>query len=549
MQNPPPPVSAPEPPSVSQPQQPLQPAPVLSQNVNNAPMTSTFDAGTGQAENSETMPLPTSSEQAQPQQEQRQNLHQMTTRAKKGISKPNTKYANTAQFQKETHTIPKTIAQALADPRWRQAVLDEFNSIVKNGTYSLVPPTSHQNTVSCRWIFTIKYNPDGTVRKYKARLVARGYTQVPGIDYTETFSPVIKSTTIRLVLDIAISRNWPIKQLDVNNAFLQGTLTEEVYTTQPPGFIDADHPHHVCRLHKALYGLKQAPRAWYQELSNHLLKSGFTNSLADTSLFILRRHNSLIYLLVYVDDIIITGNDPVMLQQTLTLLATRFSVKDPEDLNSFLGIEAHRTNAGMHLTQRRYILDLLQRCNMTDAKPVSTPMATAPKLSASSGTLLSDPTVYRSTVGSLQYLAFTRPDISYAVNRLSQYMHKPTTDHWQAAKRVLRYLAGTTSHGLYFSRNNVSSLHAFSDADWAGDTDDFVSTNAYIIYLGKHPVSWSSKKQKGVARSSSEAEYRSVANTSAEIRWICSLLVEFGIKISSPPVIYCDNVRRNISLC
>lgn len=213
----------------------------------------------------------------------------MTTRAKKGISKPNIKYANNAQLQRQTHFIPTTIAQALADPRWRKAVTDEFNSVIQNGTYSLVPPTLNQNTVSCRWIFTIKYNPDGSVRRYKVRLVARGYTQVPGVDYTETFSPVIKSTTIRLVLDIAVSRSWPIKQLDVNNAFLQGTLTEEVYTTQPPCFVNADHPHHVCRLHKALYGLKQAPRAWYRELSNHLLKSGFTNSLADTSLFILRR--------------------------------------------------------------------------------------------------------------------------------------------------------------------------------------------------------------------------------------------------------------------
>lgn len=169
-------------------------------------------------------------------------------------------------------------------------------------------------------------------------------------------------------------------------------------------------------------------------------------------------------------------------------------------------------------------------------------MASHPKLSLNSGTRLTDATEYRSAVGSLQYLAFTRPDISYAVNKLSQFMHAPTTDHWSAVKRVLRYLAGTTSHGLYFSRQNPSSLHAYSDADWAEDSDDFVSTNAYIIYLGRHPISWSSKKQKGVACSSTEAEYRSVANTSAELRWICSLLTELGINITGPPVIYCDNV-------
>ena len=262
----------------------------------------------------------------------------MTTRAKKGISKPNSKYAYSTILTQSQPFIPTTITQALADPNWRPAIIAEFNSIVANRTFSLVPPSPHQNPVSCRWLFTIKYNPDGSVRRYKARLVARGYTQLPGIDYTETFSPVIKTTTIRLVLDIAVSRSWPIKQLDVNNAFLQGTLTEEVYTVQPPGFVDADLPNHVCRLHKALYGLKQAPRAWYRELSNFLIQYGFINSVADTSLFILRRGSSLVYMLIYVDDILITGNDPALLQQILDSLATRFSVKEPEDLNYFLGI-------------------------------------------------------------------------------------------------------------------------------------------------------------------------------------------------------------------
>lgn len=230
----------------------------------------------------------------------------------------------TPPFSLNPNLSPTTITQALADSNWRPAVIAEFNSIVANRTFSLVPPSPHQNPVSCRWIFTIKYNPDGSVRRYKARLVARGYTQLPGIDYTETFSPVIKTTTIRLVLDIAVSRSWSIKQLDVNNAFLQGTLTEEVYTVQPPGFVDADLPNHVCRLHKALYGLKQAPRAWYRELSNFLIQYGFINSVADTSLFILRRGSSLVYMLIYVDDILITGNDPALLQQILDSLATRF---------------------------------------------------------------------------------------------------------------------------------------------------------------------------------------------------------------------------------
>lgn len=179
---------------------------------------------------------------------------------------------------------------------------------------------------------------------------------------------------------------------------------------------------------------------------------------------------------------------------------------------------------------------------MSNAKPVTTPMASSPKLSLTTGTSLLDPTKYRQLIGSLQYLQFTRLDIAFAVNRLSQYMHRPTEDHWQAAKRVLRYLAGTSTHGIYYSAKNKLLLQAYSDADWAGDVDDFVSTNAYIVYLGKHPISWSSKKQNGVARSSTEAEYRAVANTASELAWICNVLTDLGVAVPTAPFVFCDNI-------
>lgn len=365
----------------------------------------------------------------------------------------------------------------------------EYDAQVKYGTWDLVPPSLSQNLVSCRWIYTTKYFPNGEEERPKARLVARGNTQRYGVDFGETFSPVIKTTTIRAVLNIAVNKGWQLKQLDVNNAFLQGELQEEVYMTQPPGFVDNDRPQHVCRLKKPIYGLKQAPRAWYMALKNHLVDCGFKNSLADTSLFTHIAGTHYTYILVYVDDIIVTGSDPRHVASVLQSLAHRFSIKDPVDLHYFLGIEVTRSSKGLHMMQRRYILDLLARTNMFDAKIVSTPMQTTPKLRLRDGPILSDASQYRSIVGSLQYLAFTRPDISFAVSKLSQFMHQPTECHWQAVKRVLRYLAGTPNHGVFIKAGSPLTLHAFTDADWAGDTDDYVSTNAYVIYLGSTPVS------------------------------------------------------------
>ncbi|KAL1221166.1 Retrovirus-related Pol polyprotein from transposon RE2 [Cardamine amara subsp. amara] len=471
----------------------------------------------------------------------------MQTRSKGPVPNPpqNQTHSAITKTTKEPNldiTIPKTINQAMCNQNWRAACDEEMNAQLRNLTFELVPKPGDKSVIATKWIFTLKYSPNGSISRYKARLVARGFNQKYGVDYAETFSPVVKSVTIRLVLQLAVTGSWVIKQLDINNAFLQGTLEDEVYVTQPPGYIDQDRPDYVWRLKKALYGLKQAPRAWYIELKTALLAYGFQNSLADTSVFIYIHGNEVLYVLVYVDDIIVTGNTNSLISSFLQALAQRFSLKDPTDLTYFLGIEATRTANGLHLMQRKYAIDLLTKANMLDCKPVNTPMAPTPKLTIRDGTPLKDASQYRRVLGGLQYLSFTRPDLAFAVNRLSQFMHQPTDVHWQAVKRVLRYLSGTLSTGIFLRKSSPTVLHAFSDSDWGGDSHDYLSTNAHVIYFGSTPIAWSSRKQKGVARSSTEAEYRGVADTASQIRWVNSLMSELGIKLPTPPVIYCDNV-------
>jgi hypothetical protein len=223
------------------------------------------------------------------------------------------------------------------------------------------------------------------------------------------------------------------------------------------------------------------------------------------------------YLLIYVDDIIIVSSVPTAIDELLQLLSIDFAVKDLGKLQYFLGIEVIPVKDGLLLSQQRYIRDLLSKTNMTEAKPVSSPMSSSAVLSAFTGDPMEEPSLYRSTVGSLQYLSLTRPDLAFAVNRVCQLMHHPTKLHWQAVKRILRYLKCTITHGLLLQKTSTTSLQAYSDADWAGCSDDRRSTGAYCVFLGSNLISWSSRKQPTVSRSSTESEYKSVANTAAEV--------------------------------
>nr|GEW34525.1 putative ribonuclease H-like domain-containing protein [Tanacetum cinerariifolium] len=437
--------------------------------------------------------------------------------------------------------IPRSTAQAMCDFNWKAAMDSEMSALLSNHTWDLVSCPYHANVVGCRWLYRHKFNTLGNLERYKGRLVAQGFSQQPGIDFDETFSPVVKSATIRVVLTIAVSRHWPIHQIDVKNAFLNGDLTEEVYMKQPPGYINIAFPPHMCRLHKALYGLKQVSRTWYRRFSVYVTSFGFRRSKSDTSLFTYHLGQDIIYLLLYVDDIIMMASSTNLVQRVVSRLSSKFAMTNLGSLSYFLGISATRSSSGLFLAQSTFAREIISRAGMDNCNPCRTPVDTKSKLS-SLGTPVSDPTLYRSLAGTLQYLTFTRPDIHYAVQQVCLFMHDPREPHINSLKRILRYLQGTLSLGLFIRPSSVDHLISYTNAYWAGCPETRRSTFGFCVFLGNNLVSWSSKRQHVVSRSSAEAEYRGVANVVAESAWLCNLLLEFFCPLFRATVVFCDNI-------
>ncbi|KAI0518782.1 hypothetical protein KFK09_006218 [Dendrobium nobile] len=366
----------------------------------------------------------------------------MLTRSKTGHSTPK-------QIFNLSHLIhenePTTYNQATKSEQWRSAMSQEFQALQTQGTWDLVPPNPTQNVLGCKWTYRTKLKSDGTVARYKACLVAKGFNQEHGLDYTETFSPVAKIPTVRVLILIALHHNWNILQLGVSNAFLHGQLSDTVYMQQPPGFQDAIHPTYVCKLNKALYGLKPSPREWYATLSNHLQQFGFVISNADPSLLTYKSGSTRLYILIYVDDILLTGNSPSEIQRLLSCLQDRFQMRNLGSLAHFLGIQTSYTSYGVLLHQEQYAKRILDRAGMQNSKPVSTPISCKPDAHTACSTEFANPQLYRQLIGSLQYLTLTRPDIQFAVHQLSQHTQNPLISNFDALKRLLRYIQGTTS--------------------------------------------------------------------------------------------------------
>ncbi|KAJ1688075.1 hypothetical protein LUZ63_019465 [Rhynchospora breviuscula] len=438
-------------------------------------------------------------------------------------------------------SAPASESRQIASRRSRQPPtrLQDYICYTAKCDPSYAHPTSAA-TSGCKWVYRIKYNSDGSVERYKARLVVLGNRQVEGIDFKETFAPVAKMVSVRTFLAVAVARGWELHQMDVHNAFLHGDLHEEVYMRLPPGFA-SKYPGKVCRLRKSLYGLRQAPRMWFSKLTEALQAYGFTQSYADYSLFTLKKHDKFLAILVYVDDLVIAGNNSEAIVQFKQYLSRTFHMKDLGALKYFLGIEIARNPTGLYLCQRKYTLDIVAECGLLGGKPAAFPIEQNHNLSIASGKPMEDPERYRRLIGRLIYLTITRPDLCYSVHILAQFMHAPLDVHYDAAIRVMRYLKGNPGQGILLRADSDLTLYGYCDSDWATCPLTRRSLTGYFVMLGTSPISWKTKKQHTVSRSSAEAEYRSMATTACELTWLKTLLQSLGVSHTQPMKLMCDS--------
>ncbi|GKA32140.1 RmlC-like cupins superfamily protein [Tanacetum coccineum] len=372
---------------------------------------------------------------------------------------------------------PTTFNQASKHVKWVEAMNKEIEALEKNNTWELTTPQQGKKAIGNKWVFKIKHKADGNIERYKARLVVKGFNQKERIDYNETFAPVAKMVTLRTLLVVAIHHDWIIEQLDVNNEFLYGDLHEE----------------------------------WFEKLTTFLKTLGFKQSYVDTSLFTLQTATTSLSLLVYVDNILIARNDRSLINHLKTNLHTKFSIKDLGPLHYYLGIEFLRNKDGLALTQRKYALDLVTYVGLLDIKPSATPLDPNKKLT---------------------------PDNAQA---LSQFLQQPRATRMKALLKVIRYVKLSMGQGLIFPARNNLHLTAYCDSDWASCPFRRRSVTGYEVFLGSCLISWQSKKQIVVSRSSTEAEYSALADTTCEVTWIQCLLKEFQVNVPAPIPMMCDN--------
>jgi hypothetical protein len=444
---------------------------------------------------------------------------------------------------------PLTYREALASeaaPEYLHAMGKEYGSLIAYDVFTPAPLPPGEIAIGSTWVLTIKLTPQGEIDVYKARVVAKGFTQRPGLDYDETFAPVCTLTAVRVFLALVALFKLACQQLDVRTAFLNAALVEEVYMQPPPGF-PCSNPAHVWRLNKALYGLRQASRAWYQTLKRALAAMGFVPSEADPSVFVRRSADGLTVQVFYVDDCLAAARGDAEITALFKDIADLFPVRLMGAPQVFLGysIQRDREAGTLKIAQAAFTRNLLLRFGMDAAAPAPVPCPAGTKL-VKEGELLGAGNRYCELVGCLIYLACgTRPDISYAVHSLTRFMHSPTEQHWKAAVHVLRYLVGTVSHGITYGGagrpNAAAGLQVFCDADHAGDTTAYKSTTGYVCTLGGGAISWRSKLQTTAAYSTCEAEYQACATATKDVLFLRKLLPDMGLPVDTAVVIYNDN--------
>ncbi|GJZ10796.1 putative ribonuclease H-like domain-containing protein [Tanacetum coccineum] len=422
---------------------------------------------------------------------------------------------------------PSSVAQALNDPDWVEAMQEEMQQFVNQDVWKLVPLPEGKTAIGTKWILKNKRDARGIVVRNKARLVAQGHRQEEGIDYDEVFAPVARIEAIRLFLAFASYMGFMVYQMDVKSAFLYGEIDEEVYVTQPKGFEDPFYPKHVYRVVKALYGLHQAPRAWYARLSTFLLKHNYRRGTIDKTLFIKKNSRDIILVQVYVDDIIFGSTNQTWCDEFEVLMKGEFEMSAMGELTFFLGLQVKQQPDGIFISQDKYVQDMLRRFDMESVRPATTPYEAAKPKSKDEPDDAVNVHLYRSMIGSLMYLTASRPDIMFAVSACSRHQVTPLTSNLNAVKKIFKYLKGQPKLGLWYPRDSPFVLEAYSDSDYAGSNGDRKSTTGGCQFLGRRLISWQCKKQTVVATSSTEAEYVAAAHCCGQWQYLFLLAEQF----------------------
>jgi transposase InsO family protein len=435
---------------------------------------------------------------------------------------------------------PKFYKHATMGPdsdHWTNAINAEMSALERNRTWEVVNKPADRKVIGSKWVFKIKYDASGNVEKYKARLVAKGFSQIEGLDYDELFAPVVRFDSLRLLLAVAAKNRWIPAQMDVTAAFLYPELQDDLYMQLPEGYRQEGK---VAKLKKCIYGLKQSPREWYARLATTLNKLGFNTSKFDPCVFIHATQE--FFIAVYVDDISLFGPPGNLMNSVKGTLSSEFEMKDLGSLHWLLGLEIIFTDSGINITQTAYFEKILKRFQMLDCNPCALPIDPHIKFEDKPVVSTEEIRDYQSVIGSLMYaVSATRPDLCFAVSFLSQFNHSPTIQHMQAAKRVLRYLNGTKTLGLYYPYGQSLDLVTFSDADYANCPTTRKSISGNIVQLSTATISWRSKKQKSVSTSTAEAEYQALSLAVKQTIWTKNALLELAREKTPTPIVYCDN--------